>query len=136
MTCVFCIDVDTIVWLFVCADVGPCGREVEMVRALAHQEPVRPPRGESWVGERRRCEDIEARPADDERAIRRRRFDDPGDGPSHAPPVEAGGDFEDIYRRLETVLQGVPEGMWSRIQDEGILEQCVGVSLMWRIVVR
>ena len=43
MTCVFCIDFDTIVWLFVCADVGPCGREVEMVRALARQEPVRPP---------------------------------------------------------------------------------------------
>ena len=73
--------------------------------------------------------------ADDERVSRRRHFDDPGDWPSHAPVVEAGGDFEDIYRRLETVLQGVSEGMWSRIQDEGILEQCVGVSLMWRIVV-
>jgi hypothetical protein len=30
----------------------------------------------------------------------------------------------------------MPEGMWSCIQDEGILDQCVGVSLTWRIVVR
>jgi hypothetical protein len=67
---------------------------------------------------------------------RRRHFDDPGVGPSHAPPVEAGGDFEDIRCRLEAVLQGVLEGMWSHIQDEGILEQCVGVPLMWRTVVR
>jgi hypothetical protein len=34
------------------------------------------------------------------------------------------------------VLQGVPEGMWSHIQDEGILEQCVGVLPLWRAVVR
>jgi hypothetical protein len=26
--------------------------------------------------------------------------------------------------------------MWSRIQDEGVLEQCVGVSLTWQTVVR
>jgi hypothetical protein len=30
----------------------------------------------------------------------------------------------------------MPEGIWSRIQDEGILEQCVGVSPPWRAVVR
>jgi hypothetical protein len=30
-----------------------------------------------------------------------------------------GGEFEDIHRHLEAVLQGVPEGMWSCIQDEG-----------------
>jgi hypothetical protein len=30
----------------------------------------------------------------------------------------------------------VPEGMWFRIQDEGILELCVGVSLVWWTVVR
>jgi hypothetical protein len=136
MTCVLCIDVDTIIWLFVCADVGPRGHEVELMRASARQEPVRPPRGEPRAGERRRHEDVEARPAGDERAARRRRFDDPGAGPSHAPPAEAGGDFEDIRRRLEAVLQGVPEGMWSCIQDEGILEQCVGVSLTWQTVVR
>jgi hypothetical protein len=34
MTCVVCIDVDIIIWLFVCADVGPCGREVELMRVL------------------------------------------------------------------------------------------------------
>jgi hypothetical protein len=33
MTCVYGIDVDTIVWLFVCADVAPRGREVELLRA-------------------------------------------------------------------------------------------------------
>jgi hypothetical protein len=75
------------------------------------------------------------RPAGKERAARRRRFDDPGVGPSHAPPAGAGGYFEDVHHRLEVVLQGVPEGMWSCIQDEGVLEQHVGVSLMWWTVV-
>jgi hypothetical protein len=46
MTYVLCIDVDTIIWLFVCADVGPRGHEVELMRAPTHQDPVRPPRGE------------------------------------------------------------------------------------------
>jgi hypothetical protein len=136
MTCVFGIDVDTIIWLFVCADVAPRGREVELLRASARQEPGRPPRGGPRVGERRRHEDAGARPAEDERAVRRCQFDDPGVGPSHAPPADAGADFEDIRHRLEAVLQGMPEGMWSRIQDEGILEQCVGVPPPWRAVVR
>jgi hypothetical protein len=43
------------------------------------------------------------------------RFDDLVAGPSHAPPVAAKVDFEDIHRHLETVLQDAPEGMWSRI---------------------
>jgi hypothetical protein len=30
----------------VCADVAPCGREVEMQRALARREPERRPQGE------------------------------------------------------------------------------------------
>ena len=50
--------------------------------------------------------------------------------------MDAGADFEDIRRRLEAVLQGVTEGMWSRIQDEGILEQCVGIPPPWWVVVR
>jgi hypothetical protein len=58
---------------------------------------------------------------------RRCRYDDPGAGPSHAPPAGVGGEFEDFLRRLEVVLQGVPEGMWVHIQDEGILEQCIGL---------
>jgi hypothetical protein len=136
MTYVYDIDVDTICCLFVCADVAPRGREVELRRASARQEPERPPRGGPRVGERRRHEDAKARPADPERAARRHRFDDPGVGPSHAPPADAGVDFEDIRRRLEAVLQGMPEGMWSRIQDEGILEQCVGIPPPWRAVVR
>jgi hypothetical protein len=45
-------------------------------------------------------------------------------------------DFEDIHHRLEAVLQDVPEGIWSRIQDEAFLEQFVGVSLPWRAIVR
>jgi hypothetical protein len=44
------------------------------------------------------------RPADDERAARRHRFDDPGVAPSHAPPMEVGGDFEDIHHYLEMML--------------------------------
>jgi hypothetical protein len=62
-----------------------------------------------------------------QRGQRGGRFDDPGAGPSHAPPAAAEVDFEDIRHRLEAVLQDVPEGIWSRIQDEGILEQCMGV---------
>ena len=58
-------------------------------------------------------------------------MDDLGEEPSHAPLVDARAYFEDIRCRLEAVLQGVPEGMWSRIQDEGILEQCVGILLPW-----
>jgi hypothetical protein len=53
------------------------------------------------------------RSANDERVGRRHQFDDPSIGPSHAPPVGAGGEFEDFHRRLEVVLQGVPEGMWT-----------------------
>jgi hypothetical protein len=76
------------------------------------------------------------RPNSEERAARRRRFDDPSAQPSHAPPAKAMRDFEDIRCRLEVVLQGVPEGMWSCIQDKGILEKCMGVPLMWQTVVR
>ena len=47
------------------------------------------------------------RPTEDERAARRRRFDDPSTGPLHAPPADARVDFEDICRRLEAVLQGM-----------------------------
>jgi hypothetical protein len=65
------MDVDAILCLFVCADVGPRGREVEWVRASAHQGPVRPPWGEPRVGERRRREDVEVRPAGEERVARR-----------------------------------------------------------------
>jgi hypothetical protein len=103
MTCVFCIDVDTIVWLFVCVDVGPCGLKFELLRASW---------GGMWVGERCWRENVEARPADDERAVRRPHFDDTGVGPSHAPPTDARVDFEDIRCCLEAVLQGMLEGMW------------------------
>jgi hypothetical protein len=85
----------------VCADVGPHGREVELVRAPARQGPVRPLRGELQAGEQRWRDDVGARPIDDERAARRRRFDDPGAGPSHAPPTEAGGEFKDVRHHLE-----------------------------------
>jgi hypothetical protein len=46
------MDDDSILFLFVCADVGPRGREVELVRSLVHQGMVRPPRGELRAGER------------------------------------------------------------------------------------
>jgi hypothetical protein len=88
---------------------------VELVRALAHQGPVRPPWGEPWVGERCQRDKACVRPADDERAGRRHRFDDPSAGPSHAPSVEADEMLEELRRQLEAVLQGVPEGMWTQI---------------------
>jgi hypothetical protein len=71
MPYVYDIDDDTILCLFACADVAPRGCEVELQRALE-----RSPRGE-----RRRREDAAVRPAELERAARRRWFDDPGAGP-------------------------------------------------------
>jgi hypothetical protein len=58
MTYVYDIDVDTICCLCVCAYVAPHGREVELRRASARQEPERLPRGGPRVGERRRHEDV------------------------------------------------------------------------------
>jgi hypothetical protein len=75
-----------------------------------HQESERLP----W-GERRQHEDVTMPPTESERAVRRRRFDDPGAGPSHAPSTAIGVDFEDIFHRLEVVLQDVPVGIWPRI---------------------
>jgi hypothetical protein len=115
MTYVYHIDVDTICCLFVCADVAPRAREVELRRAPTRQEPERPPRGGPHVGERCRHEDSMVRLANPERVVRRRWFDDPSVGPSHAPPTDARVDFEEIRHCLEVVLQGVPEGMWSCI---------------------
>jgi hypothetical protein len=117
--------------------VEPCGREVDLIRAPGHQGPVRPPRGELRARERRRREDVGARPDDDNRAAQRRRYDDPGAGLSHAPPAKVMGEFDDFHRRLEAVLQGVPERMWVRIQDEGILEQCIVLSAeLWTLTRR
>jgi hypothetical protein len=111
------------------------GREVELVRVSARQGPVRPPRGEPWAGREMTRDEVGVRPVDDEREVERCRYDDPGAGPSHAPPAEAGGEFEDFHRRLEVVLQGVPEGMWVWIQDEGVLEQCVGLPVeLWTLI--
>jgi hypothetical protein len=106
--------------------VAPRGRNVELQRA-----PERPSRGE-----RHRRDEAAVRPAEPKRAVRRGRFDDPGAGPSHAPRAAARADYEDIRHRLETVLQDVPEGLWSRIQDETFLEQCVGVPSPWRAIMR
>jgi hypothetical protein len=54
----------------VCAYVGPHGCKVELVRVSTCQGPVRPPRGEPWVGGRRRREDSRVRLVDDERVAR------------------------------------------------------------------
>jgi len=99
----------------VCEDVGPHRWEVELVRVSARQGPVRPPRGEPKERERRQSDEVFERLDDDERAGRRHRYDDPGAGPSHAAPTRGDREFKDFRRRLEAVLQGVPEGMWTRI---------------------
>jgi hypothetical protein len=65
----------------------------------------------------------------------RRRWDDPGAGPSHAPSAAARVD-EDLVRCFETVFQDVPEGMWTQIQDEEFLEQCIGLPPPWRSIMR
>jgi hypothetical protein len=71
---------------------------VELVRASAHQDPMRPPRGELQAGERRRRDEVGARPADDVRVGRRCRFDELGTGPPNAPQGEVGGVLEDFCR--------------------------------------
>jgi hypothetical protein len=43
--------------------------------------------------------------------------------------------LEDFHHRLEAVLQGVPKGMWTQIQDEGVLEQCMGLPAeLWTLI--
>ena len=61
-------------------------------------------------------------PVGPERPTQRHHFDDPGAGPSHAPPTAAGVDDDDIRRRFEMMFRDMPEGMWIRIQDEEFLE--------------
>jgi hypothetical protein len=101
-----------------------------MVRAPVPREQERPPRGA------RRPRDAAAGgPAGAERPAQRRRWDDPGARPSHAPPAAAGAD-EDLVRRFETVFRDVPEGMWTQIQDEEFLEQCIGLAPPWRSIMR
>jgi hypothetical protein len=118
--CLFCV----------CADLAPRGHEVELYRPSVQLEG-RPPRGE-----RRKWDEAAGRPADPARPARRHRFDDPGAGPSHAPPAAAGGELDDILRRFETVFRDVPEGMWIHIQDEEFLEQCIGLPPPWRSIMR
>ena len=84
--------------MFVCVDVGLHGREVELIRVPARQGLVRPPRGELRTEERRCREDVGARPSDDDRATRRRRYDDPEAGLSHDPLTKVGGEFDDFHR--------------------------------------
>jgi hypothetical protein len=114
-----------------CADLAPRGREVEVFRAPAQREKERPPR----VGRRPRDE-AAGGPAGPERPAQRRHFDDPGAGPSHAPLVAARVDDDDLVRRFETVFRDVPEDMWTRIQDEEFLEQCIGLPPPWRSIMR
>jgi hypothetical protein len=113
-----------------CADLAPRGREVELYR------PSVQPEGRPPCGERRGRDEAVGRPTDPARPARRRRFDDPGAGPSHAPPAAVGGELDDILCRFETVFQDVPEGMWIRIQDEEFLEQCIGLPPPWWSVMR
>jgi hypothetical protein len=101
------------------------------------QGPVRPSWGEPWVGERWWWDEVGARFSDDERVGKRRQYDDPSVGPSHALPTGASEEFEDFCRQLEVVLQGVPEGKWTQIQDEGVLEKCVGLPTeLWTLIRR
>ena len=97
----------------------------------AQREQERPPR----AGRRPRDEAAEGI-VGPERPVQRHRFDDPGAGPSHAPPAAAGVDDDDIVHRFETVFRDMTEGMWIRIQDEEFLEQCIGLPPPWWSIMR
>jgi hypothetical protein len=99
-------------------------------RAPAQREQERPPCAGRWP----RDEAAEG-PAGPKRPAQRHRFDDPGAGPSHAPPAAAGDD-DDLVHRFEMVFRDMPEGMWTRIQDEEFLEQCIGLPPPWRSIMR
>jgi hypothetical protein len=43
---------------------------------------------------------------------------------------------EDLHQWFERVLQGVPDGVWSHIQDEEVMNQCVGVPTEWLALIR
>jgi hypothetical protein len=109
---------------------APRGREVELYRPPVQREG-RPPRGE-----RRPRDEAAGRPAGAERPAQRHHFDDPVAGPSHAPPTAAGGELEDLHHCFEAMLRDVPKGMWTCIQDEGFLEQCIGLPTPWWGLVR
>jgi hypothetical protein len=99
-------------------------------RVPVQREQERLPRG----GQRSRDE-AAGGPAGPERPAQRHHWDDPSAGPSHAPPAAAGDD-DDLVCRFETVFRDVPEGMWTRIQDEEFLEQCIGLPPPWRSIMR
>jgi hypothetical protein len=99
-----------------CVDVAPRGREVDVFQAPVQREQERSPRG-VW----HMRDEAAGGPTGLERPVQRRCWDDPGAGPSQAPPAAAGAD-EDLVRRFETVFRDVPEGMWTQIQDEEFLE--------------
>jgi hypothetical protein len=120
------MDVDIIGVFFVCADVGPRGQEVELVRVSSHQGPVRTPWGEPREGERRQRDKVGLRPSNDMRAGRDAYLTTLVQGHHRRYMGDVGRDLEDFCHRLEVVLYDVPEGMGSHIQDERVLEKCVG----------
>jgi hypothetical protein len=97
------------------------------------QAPVPREQERPLWGARRPRDAAAGGPAGAERPAQRHRWDDPGAGPSHAPPAAAGDDA-DLVRHFETVFRDVPEGMWTQIQDEEFLEQCIGLPPPWRSI--
>jgi hypothetical protein len=87
--------------------VGLQGQEVELVRVSTHQGLVIPLQGEPWVGERCQTDESSVRLANDARAGRGHKFDNPDGRPSNAPQGEASRVIGDFLRQLEVVLQGV-----------------------------
>jgi hypothetical protein len=54
--------------------------------------------------------------------------------PTREPQGDAGVMLEDLRRCFKWVLHGVL-GMWAHIQDEEVLEQCVGLPVEWRTLI-
>jgi hypothetical protein len=43
--------------------------------------------------------------------------------------------MEDLHRWFKEVIHSVSEGMWAHIEENGFLDQCLGVSMEWRTLI-
>jgi hypothetical protein len=69
------------------------------------------------------------------RVGQRHQWDDIGAGLSREPQGDVVEVLEDLHFWFVWVLEGVSKGVWAHIQDDGVLDQCVGVPTEWRALI-